>query len=55
MGLQQGHIKCAGWVGLEADHLGDALVQGNSEEALCVFHLAQDPAHPIGHQIHHLQ
>ena len=43
-----------GALGLDA-LLGDALVQGYSQEALCVLYFAQDAGYPVRDQIHHLQ
>ena len=58
-GRLPGHIPsalCGGQRALGLDALlGDALVQGYTQETLCVLDLAQNAGHPVGDQIHHLQ
>lgn len=62
-GAQQSGLPChiasalcggQGALGLDA-LLGNALVQGYSQEALCVLYFAQDAGYPVCDQIHHLQ
>ena len=47
---------CGGQRALGLDALfGDALVQGYSQETLCILNFAKNAGHPVCDQIHHLQ
>ena len=53
-----GHVPsalCGGQRALGFDALlGDALVQGYSQKALCILDFAQNAGNPVCDQIHHL-